>query len=298
MKPINTHKNLKHQLQQIAIQAKGSHKTVHDRTVILTRFAHYLKTHNIQIKQIDQIKAKYIQSYIEDRQSQGISQRTLQNEMAAIRQTLRTAGRDKLADTPTLSNKALNLDGASRKGTKVAITDSQYQQIHQTALTHYAGLAATLELARTFGLRSEEAVQSIHSLHTWQTAIEKGDNTINVIFGTKGGRPRETLILDRERATNAINTAIQIAEQHNGKLIDKPTLKQAMTYWRNHTSAIGLKGQLSPHSLRYAWAQEAIEHYLQQGYNQKEALALTSMNLGHGDGRGRYVKQVYGLIHI
>jgi hypothetical protein len=46
--------------------------------------------------------------------------------------------------------------------------------------------------------------------------------------------------------------------------------------------------------LRYAWAQDAIRHYLSQGFSEKEALAMTTMGLGHGDGRGRYVAQVYG----
>ncbi|BEJ32923.1 hypothetical protein OIPHN330_15430 [Citrobacter freundii] len=40
--------------------------------------------------------------------------------------------------------------------------------------------------------------------------------------------------------------------------------------------------------------QEAIRYYLAQGFSEKEALALTAMDLGYGDGRGRYVAQVYG----
>ncbi|EBR1501129.1 hypothetical protein BWL71_07590 [Salmonella enterica] len=42
-------------------------------------------------------------------------------------------------------------------------------------------------------------------------------------------------------------------------------------------------------------AQDAIHHYLAQGFSRKEALAMVAMDLGHGDGRGRYVAQVYGL---
>ncbi len=33
---------------------------------------------------------------------------------------------------------------------------------------------------------------------------------------------------------------------------------------------------------------------LAQGFSEKESLALTATDLGHGDGRGRWVKQVYG----
>lgn len=55
-----------------------------------------------------------------------------------------------------------------------------------------------------------------------------------------------------------------------------------------------LKKLLSPHSLRYAFVQDQIDHYQKQGYSEQEALAKTSMDLRHGDGRGKYIKQVYG----
>lgn len=293
VKNTKSKKSLKAQLQKTAENAHGGGKTVHQRRLMVSRFGDYLKQENIQISSISQIKEKYIQGYIQARLNQKIGKRTLQNEMAAIRQTLRAEGRNKLANSPRISNKALGLSGASRKGTRVAITERQYKQIHQKALLKSPALAAAIELARVFGLRGEEAVQSVQSLKTWQTAIANGNTKIKVIFGTKGGRPRETITINRERARNAVNTAIQIAEQQKGKLIDKPNLKEAMTYWRNHTRAIGLKGQLSPHSLRYAFTHDVVAYYQSQGYSKQETLALTSMDLGHGDGRGKYVESVY-----
>lgn len=47
------------------------------------------------------------------------------------------------------------------------------------------------------------------------------------------------------------------------------------------------------HSLRYAFAREQVEAYLAGGIPMAEALAHTSMDLGHGDGCGRCVKMVY-----
>ncbi|EIQ7941507.1 DNA-binding protein, partial [Salmonella enterica subsp. enterica serovar Typhimurium] len=35
-------------------------------------------------------------------------------------------------------------------------------------------------------------------------------------------------------------------------------------------------------------------YYEEQGLSHKEALAVTSTDLGHGDGRGIYIEQVYG----
>ncbi|MGJ4572585.1 integrase domain-containing protein, partial [Klebsiella pneumoniae] len=55
----------------------------------------------------------------------------------------------------------------------------------------------------------------------------------------------------------------------------------------------GLTGKISPHSLRYAYSREATEYHMQRGFSKKEAEALVSMDLGHGDGRGHYVARVY-----
>lgn len=243
---------------------------------------------------MEQLKARHIESYIRERLERGITKRSLQNEMAAIRCLLKQAGRDRLAASERLSNKSLGLSGASRNGTRQAITKEHYRQVLETARAKDARMAAALELSRLMGLRSQEAVQCAQSLRTWKQALERGEIRLTVVFGTKGGRPRETVILDAGAVRKVLENALAVTEQRNGRLIDKPDLKSAMKYWHGQASRIGLTGAYSPHSLRYAWAQDAIRHYLAQGFSEKEALALTAMDLGHGDGRGRYVAQVYG----
>lgn len=175
----------------------------------------------------------------------------------------------------------------------MAISQEQYQAIYQQALQKSPALAATLNIAVTLGLRGEEAVQSCQSMKTWQKALQQGKTTLHVVFGTKGGRPRDVHIINSQQTLQAVNNALTIMAQQNGKLIDKPSLKQAMNYWRNSTYRLGLTGQIAPHSLRYAFTQEQIDHYLKQGYTEKEALAKVSMDLGHGDGRGKFIKLVY-----
>ncbi|MQJ40674.1 DNA-binding protein, partial [Escherichia coli] len=101
-------------------------------------------------------------------------------------------------------------------------------------------------------------------------------------------------VLDTGAVRKALEKSLLVADRHNGRLIDKPDLKMALESWHKQVIKVGLKGEFSPHSLRYAWAQDAIRHYLAQGFSEKESLALTATDLGHGDGRGRWVKQVYG----
>ena len=286
---------LEQEMKRLAQQAGGSHKTVHDRIKLAQRFCERLVVaQNVQIRRIEQLKARHIEGYIRERLAQGMTKRSLQNEMAAIRNLLKQAGRDRLAQSERLNNRSLGLSGASRNGTRQAITPEHYRHALETARAKDAGLAAALELSRLMGLRSQEAVQSARSLKTWQQALDRGESRLTVVFGTKGGRPRETVILDTGAVRKALDNANSVAESRHGRLIDKPDLKSAMKYWHSQASRIGLTGVYSPHSLRYAWAQDAIRHYLAQRFNEKEALAMTAMDVGHGDGRGRYVAQVYG----
>lgn len=286
---------LAQEMMKLARQAGGSHKTVHDRIALAQRFCERLvMAQNVQIRRVEHLKARHIEGYIRERLAQGISKRSLQNEMAAVRCILKQAGRDKLAQSERLNNRSLGLSGASRKGTKQAITAEYYHHVVETARAKDPGMAAALELSRLMGLRSQEAVQSAQSLKTWRQALERGEPRLTVVFGTKGGRPRETVILDTGAVRKALENALSVAEYRHGRLIDKADLRSAMKYWHSQASRIGLTGVYSPHSLRYAWAQDAIRHYLSQGFCEKEALAMTAMDLGHGDGRGRYVAQVYG----
>lgn len=285
---------LAQEMKKLAQQAGGSHKTVHNRMALVQRFCERLMGQNVQIRRVEQLKSRHIEEYVRARLAQDITIRSLQNEMAAVRCILKQAGRDKLAQSGRLSNRALGLSGASRNGTKRAITPEHYRHVLETACAKDPGLAAALELSRLMGLRSQEAAQSAQSLNTWKQALERGDSRLTVVFGTKGGRPRETIILDAGAVSKAVDAALAVAEQRHGRLIDKPALKSAMKYWHGQASRLGLTGAYSPHSLRYTWAQDAIHHYLAQGSSEKEALAMTAMDLGHGDGRGRYVAQVYG----
>jgi hypothetical protein len=57
---------------------------------------------------------------------------------------------------------------------------------------------------------------------------------------------------------------------------------------------LGLTGQISAYNLHYSFNQEQIDKYLKQGYSKQKALDKASMDLGYGDGRGIYIKYVYG----
>lgn len=149
------------EMKALAKHCGGSHKTVNDCIHIVQRFDHHLRALNVHIQRVAQIKVRHIESYIHERLAQGIGKRTLQNEMASLRAVLQQAGRKQVAAHEWLTNKSLGLAGASRSGTRQAITPEHYHHVLETARMKDPGLAAALELARLMGLRSQEAVQSV-----------------------------------------------------------------------------------------------------------------------------------------
>jgi hypothetical protein len=73
------------------------------------------------------------------------------------------------------------------------------------------------------------------------------------------------------------------------QLAPDATLRAATTWYRNAMHRLDVQG----HALRYAFARERVDAYRAEGIPLREALARTSMDLGHGDGRGRWVKMGY-----
>ncbi|MBA0190734.1 integrase domain-containing protein, partial [Pectobacterium odoriferum] len=238
-------------LVTLARDGGGSFKTLNDRMKIADRFAERLKRLNVQIRDAKNIKPRHIEMYIRSRQEEKISIRTLQNEMSAIRSILRAAGKTIMAnpENEKLSNQALGISGASRDGSKVAIPDNVYQSILEKVSAADKGAAAAMELSRLLGLRTEETIQSVKSLKTWQKALQNGNEKVRIVYGTKGGRPRDTTIIEREKLINAVNNAIHITSENNGRLINRPALHLAIEQYRNIVREAGLVGKYAPHSL-------------------------------------------------
>lgn len=287
---------LKANLHSLAKKASGAHLTIESRSAGMNTFAAHLKEQGYTISSAHQIKLKHVTSYIDYCRKSGDSPRTIQNKVTHLRTTLREAGREQFV-REQLSSKQLGLEKSCRDGTKYAMSDRMYEDAVAVAMARDKGVAAGLMLGRELGLRGQEVVMSGPHLNSWRAALE-GRTPLPVIIssGTKGGRIRElpvSLIPDKQAALEAVKFAQAVAAERGGKLIDKPTLEQAVDRWDNETRAIGLVGKNSPHALRYAFAVEAIQGLQAKGLTEKQAYALTSCLLGHGEGRGRWVRQVY-----
>lgn len=254
------------------------------------KFADFLKNSNVQIKKVDHVKAKHIADFVAHRLGQGASLRTMQNEVSSLRGVLRAEGRGQLASLDAISNKNLRISGASRNGTKTAISPEQAQKLKGAIQS--PGARAGADLQDTLGLRRREVVMSAGSLQTWARALANGE-PLRITNGTKGGRPRWVEIHDKAGALESVKRALVVVRSQGGKLIDKPDLLKAKNSYSYEMKKAGFVGVSSNHALRYSFARSQFEGYLDKGLTEKEALSATSLDLGHGEGRTDYVKQVY-----
>jgi hypothetical protein len=171
--------------------------------------------------------------------------------------------------------------------------DDKFAEIKATLSQKGEGFETIAELQRALGLRQQEALRgaNVDTLTQWKNQIANGYAKISL--GTKGGRNRETIFHSYERAMNAVNAALSIADRNGGYVLPAENYKQALYALNNAYRSAGMKGVYSSHSLRYAWAKEQMGYYRDLGLTEKQARSELSKDLGHGDGRGRYIAMVY-----
>lgn len=283
----------------IAVIARlgGSHLTREARERTAIKFAEAMfQAGFTHLAKPSEIGGKHVRAFVRMRKQDGPGVRTLQNELAHIRSIIRAAGRQAVAAAPELTNAKLGIGGGSRMGAKIAMTQEQYQVVTARAEQQgRPGMASLIALERHLGLRGNEAIHARpDTLARWKGELET-NGRVTVLAGTKGGRPRIVSVAKRERALNAVNRAIELVQKQGGFLVirasGKPAggLKEARRIYHSWAHRNGIE----PHSARYAFARDQLDAYLADGYSSREALMAVSHDLGHGDGRGRWVKSVY-----
>ena len=286
-------------MQAALNQGKKSTRTREERHACFARLQAFAKERRFHDLAPASITRKQIGQYIAHLQQQGVSPRSLQNQLSHIRAAMRGAGMGSKADSAEWSNQALGIasEPGGRLGKHRAVAESELTaaQAHAQELGD-RGVEFTVlsELQRSLGLRAQEAVQAAGSLAVWERCLAE-NRPITVSEGTKGGRTRTAVVPEglRERALIAVRAAQELAQRHGGKLVDASSLKAARDRYRHACSACGLVGEIASHGLRYAWAQDRYRAYRREGFAPVDAVRRLSEDLGHGSGRGRYVRMVY-----
>jgi hypothetical protein len=290
---------LRADLNRIGYQLGGAHLTQEARCATFTTFAQAMRAKGYGIQSAAQIGGKHLRAFVECRLAEGIRSRTIANEMSHLRAVLVHCGKEGLARNPAYSNKVLGIGRGSRIGTKEPLSDAAIRGLQEyTDRLGRPGIGHVLELQRALGLREAEAIRGGNpaTLTRWHRELQER-GYVRVIEGTKGGHARDVHPPDLSRARTAIERArATLKESGHRYLVTRANgavatgLKQALNIYRNVCHRAGVQS----HAARYAFARERIEAYRQhEGLSEREARAATSLDLGHGDGRGRYIASVY-----
>ena len=282
------------EMKRASRKAGGAHLTLQARDNHLGIFCDFCASRRFGLTTISQIKTKHVLAFANFLRESDRTVRTIHNILASIRSAVRAAGKN-LENMRLVKNADLGLAPGSRKGTKEPIPDRVLFPLLILLASSNLALFVALAFERFLGLRGMEALRSRESLITWRKQLDAG-KALSVTFGTKGGKPRSVMIHPRNLPwlRLALSAAMEVTKAGRSPLIHAPTLKQAVRHYRYECQKIGLIGKYAPHSLRYRFAIEMREYFREQGFSQREALARVSLNLGHGDSRGRWVRMVYG----
>lgn len=236
----------------------------------------------------DKMTSKQLMQFVAYRQDQGISSRSIQNEVSHIRRALVGAGRDigDLKDPKNyFSSARLKVPEGSRIGGKPPAPENALASLK----TDRADVCAALALQAALGLRMAEAIRSASSLAGWvkdlDEARERGCGAfLSVRTGAKGGRPRHVLV--RPENIDAVRDAVMRASTFvkGDHLVQSESFESA----RRLLARACLDAGFESHGLRRDWAVRQFLAYRADGKPEKEALRLLSGDLGHGDGRGRW----------
>lgn len=245
---------------------------------------------------VQHIGVKHVKMYIEMRRAENAKLRTMQNEMSHLRGILEDAGCFGVLNSPELTSASLGLAGASRAGTNEAMPLDEYERVRTLAfLQNRPGMAALVALERFLGLRGNEAIHArTDTLERWVCELLAG-GTVEVIAGTKGGRRRTVRAVDVQAAIRAVEEALAVATRQGTYLVVRANgratggLKQSRSIYHAWAIRAGFK----PHAARYAFARAQVDGYVAAGKSEREAFIATALDLGHGDGRGRFVRSVY-----
>lgn len=284
-------------MQAVVARMGGAHLTREARERTAKKFCEIVFAAGFtHLKNPSDIKAKQIRVYVVERKREGVAIRSLQNELSHLRGILSLVGLGAMVKSDALSNKTLEVSGGSRLGTTTAITDDELERACALAFAqNRPGMAALLNIERRLGLRGNEAIHGRgDTLSRWLAELQ-ADGRVTVMEGTKGGKSRIVTVQLIDPAILAVREAIDVAARQRDFLVVRADgsasggLKQARSIYHSWMS----RAKVRPHAARYAFARDQMRGYLASGFSLREAQLATSLDLGHGSGRGRWIKSVY-----
>lgn len=250
-----------------------------------------------KLQNIRNVSDKHVVAFVEHRQQQGMAAKTIKNDLGAVRYLHDHVSNPRftLSDNAQLKKlHGITLEKTPQVTGDRAWTVREYSDMKQLANTlGRRDVADVLTLARTMGLRIAEAVGSRRAQA--EAALRSG--VYPVQGEAKNGKHRDVplspegrqvlqerlantprggrLFVDPgEKMHRVVNRMEKFLEYHRPK-IESPNGSQ-----RAKLQGAGSK-PLTFHGLRYNYVQQRMDQQMAKGFNQEQAAAIVSKEVGH-----------------
>lgn len=254
---------------------------------VASNFSNYMKTNYSEVKQVKDVKADHIQSFLNSK-ANSCSNATLKQYES------------KFNKLENVVNNTYNINAnykgfvvpASTENTKIrnsAMSREDFNKLQQSFSNSNSSAKTAIELTSRAGLRVSECTK----LQGRDIDLNKG--TIHVVDG-KGGRDRDVTIREEDKQYFA-NLKASVGDRERICPVQSDSINKAIRRQMERLEMQNKYTDTSIHCVRKMYAQEQYDHYREQGMEINQALGAVSVDLGHSENRLELMKSYVLNIH-
>jgi integrase len=240
----------------------------------------YFCAKQFHLEKLANVREKHLRAYVDYRRQSGISEKTLKNDLAAIRFFHQFSGsRNELPDNRDLGMAKTHPGGQDR-----AWTEGEQQLMLEQAIRHdRQDVVLAMKLARLAGLRIHECARL--TVGHLEDALQEGAVTIK----GKGGRVRRVPVAPELRVELEHSLAGSGGARGH-KILVAPgqkthqVIRSIEKFIRDHRQEFTGRA-ITPHGLRHSYAREEFERGVDGSQDKqqiKEVKMRVAEQLGHG----------------
>ena len=247
-------------------------------------FQIYAKKNNLNVNLVKEIKAEYIQGFLEGAKERGCTQNTINsyaNSLFKIQNTLNSTYNLNLKWREEIVIPQVEKKSSSTRGVDSVINREDYNKILNYAEENESQSGLALQMQNWLGVRVEEIARIKKEF------INLKEKTIT-FKNTKGGKK-----LIRDIPEDKIDFVKSVIEHnfHQDRLFSIEG-KSINKYLNRVQDQLGLERH-SNHDIRRLIAQEKYDFFRENGMSIKEAANETGKWLNHGDDRTSMLERSY-----
>ncbi len=241
----------------------------------------YFCAEKFHLEKLANVRSKHLQAYVDYRRQMGIAEKTLKNDLAAVRFFYQfTGSRNELPD-----NRSLGIEKTPPGSKDRAWTDEeQKMMLEQAVRLERQDVALAIKLARLAGLRIHECARL--TVGHLQDALQEGEVTIK----GKGGRVRRVPV-SPELRVELEHILAGCGDARERKIFVAPgqkthqVIRSIQRFIRDHRQEFTDRA-ITPHGLRHSYAREEFDRGA-GGSKDRRLLEEVKMRVAEQLGHGR-----------